>query len=98
MSTPTESFPSLIIRPDELVPLGAFAEAQAVYLHPDPAATVELTRLLERHQVGIVAHFLELGVHVIHLEGNVPPAGKAVAILLGSGNWAVFSRAENLQH
>lgn len=29
-------FPSLIIRADELQPLGAFAEAQAEYLKPQP--------------------------------------------------------------
>ena len=31
-------FPSLIIRADELVPQGSFAEAQAEYLSPDPSA------------------------------------------------------------
>lgn len=51
------SFPSLIIRADELEPLGAFAEAQAEYLTPDPATVAELEQLVRRHQAGIVAHF-----------------------------------------
>ncbi|MBW2523471.1 MAG: quinolinate synthase NadA [Deltaproteobacteria bacterium] len=57
MTPPSEQFPSLIIRPDELEPQGAFAEAQAAYLTPDPAVTQELTELLRRNQIGVVAHF-----------------------------------------
>ena len=52
-----DPFPSLIIRPDSLAAQGSFAEAQAEFLQPDPASVDELTRLLESHNVGVVAHF-----------------------------------------
>ena len=51
------SFPSLIIRADGLEPRGAFAEAQAEFLSPDPADVERLSSLLEKHRVGVVAHF-----------------------------------------
>src|SRR5262245_52827616 len=51
------TFPSLIIRGRELVPRGSFAEAQAVFLHPDRAMVGALDALLERKNVGVVAHF-----------------------------------------
>ncbi|MBM4375384.1 MAG: quinolinate synthase NadA [Deltaproteobacteria bacterium] len=51
------AFPSLTIRADALVPHGAFAEAQAAFLAPDPATVAELDALLERLGVGVVAHF-----------------------------------------
>ena len=54
MSAP---FPSLIIRADELAPMGAFAEAQAEYLSPDSGAIAQLEALLRRHKAGVVAHF-----------------------------------------
>jgi quinolinate synthase len=50
-------FPSLLIRAQELVPQGAFAEAQAEYLRPDPAVVSELDALLRERNAGIVAHF-----------------------------------------
>lgn len=51
------SFPSLIIRADELEPLGAFAEAQAEYLAPDRGTVADLDALLRAHDAGVVAHF-----------------------------------------
>ena len=50
-------FPSLLIRRDELVPQGPFAEAQAEFLDPDTATIAELSALLRTHNVGVVAHF-----------------------------------------
>lgn len=50
-------FPSLVIHPDHLVPRGTFAEQQARFLQPDPRRTEQLDALLERHRVGILAHF-----------------------------------------
>ena len=51
------SFPSLRIREDRLEAEGAFAEAQADYLRPDPAAVAALDALLSDKKVGVVAHF-----------------------------------------
>lgn len=51
------SFPSLTVRAADLVPRGAFAEAQAAWLHPDPAAVAAVRAACERHAIGIVAHF-----------------------------------------
>jgi quinolinate synthase len=51
------SFPSLTIRADSLVPRGAFAEAQAAWLRPDPAAVDAVRTACEQGAVGIVAHF-----------------------------------------
>ncbi len=50
-------FPSLVITKDALVPRGAFAEAQAEFLSPDPAAVTRLRALLEDKNAGVVAHF-----------------------------------------
>jgi quinolinate synthase len=57
-STPSSApFPSLVIRADGFAPQGAFAEAQAIYLQPDPAAVARLDAGLRRHELGVVAHF-----------------------------------------
>jgi len=50
-------FPSLRITADELIPAGAFAEAQAAFLEPDPDLVVRLTSLLREKNAGVVAHF-----------------------------------------
>jgi len=50
-------FPSLKITADALVPKGAFAEAQAAFLKPDPDLVAELTSLLRGKNAGVVAHF-----------------------------------------
>jgi quinolinate synthase len=54
---PSASFPSLIVRPDRFESQGAFAEAQAAFLDPDPNEVRELSRLLREKNVGVVAHF-----------------------------------------
>ena len=36
---------------------GAFAEAQALYLHPEQSAVQELAAQLEASKMGVVAHF-----------------------------------------
>jgi quinolinate synthase len=51
------AFPTLTVRAQELVPRGAFAEAQASYLNPDPAVVDDLRRHCVEKRVGIVAHF-----------------------------------------
>ena len=50
-------FPSLKITSNDLVPKGAFAEAQAAFLRPDPELVMELTTLLREKNAGVVAHF-----------------------------------------
>jgi len=51
------TFPSLVIRKEELRAEGTFAEAQAEFLTPDPDVVARLDRLLEAGKVGVVAHF-----------------------------------------
>src|SRR5690606_316803 len=53
----SEPFPSLVITEDGFVPQGAFAEAQAAYLSPDPSVLAELDPLLAEKKIGVVAHF-----------------------------------------
>lgn len=50
-------FPSLLLRHEGVSAQGAFAEAQATFLDPDPATVQRLRALLEASQAGIVAHF-----------------------------------------
>ncbi len=50
-------FPSLRITADALIPQGAFAEAQAAFLKPDPELVMQLTTLLRDKNAGVVAHF-----------------------------------------
>ena len=50
-------FPSLRITADALVPEGAFAEAQAAFLRPDPELVTQVTSLLRDKNAGVVAHF-----------------------------------------
>ncbi|UCH30590.1 MAG: quinolinate synthase NadA [Myxococcales bacterium] len=50
-------FPSLRITADSLIPKGAFAEAQAAFLKPDPELVTQLTTLLREKNAGVVAHF-----------------------------------------
>jgi quinolinate synthase len=51
------AFPSLRIRAEGFEPHGSFAQAQAMYLEPDPAAVLTLDAGLRRHELGVVAHF-----------------------------------------
>ena len=50
-------FPSLRITADDLIPEGAFAEAQAAFLRPDRTLVDQLTKLLREKNAGVVAHF-----------------------------------------
>jgi quinolinate synthase len=50
-------FPSLRITADALIPRGAFAEAQAAFLRPNPGLVVQLNTLLREKNAGVVAHF-----------------------------------------
>ncbi|HKP64585.1 MAG TPA: quinolinate synthase NadA [Polyangiales bacterium] len=50
-------FPSLLIRADGFAAQGAFAQAQAEYLDPDPQLVAALKASLARAQLGVVAHF-----------------------------------------
>jgi quinolinate synthase len=51
------SFPSLLIRADGFAAQGAFAQAQAEYLEPDPQLVAALRESLARARLGVVAHF-----------------------------------------
>ncbi|MEQ1502646.1 MAG: quinolinate synthase NadA [Myxococcota bacterium] len=51
------TFPSLTVGAERLVPRGAFAEAQAAFLHPDPADVRALVDRCAATSTGIVAHF-----------------------------------------
>ena len=53
----SQPFPSLLLRADGVAAQGAFAEAQAAFLDPDPATVARLRALLESGEVGVVAHF-----------------------------------------
>jgi len=50
-------FPTLRITADAFVPEGAFAEAQAAFLEPDPRTVAELDAILAEKSIGVVAHF-----------------------------------------
>jgi len=52
-----EEFPSLLIKRDSIEASGAFAEATATYLDPDPTNVQDLANLMEKTQTGIVAHY-----------------------------------------
>jgi quinolinate synthase len=53
----SQPFPSLLLRADGVAAQGAFAEAQAAFLDPDPETVARLRALLESGEVGVVAHF-----------------------------------------
>jgi quinolinate synthase len=82
------SFPSLVIAKDALVPNGAFAEAQAAFLRPDPRTVAELDALVRARNVGIVAHFYmdpelqgvlaRLSWPFVHVSDSLLMADKAV--------------------
>lgn len=57
LTTALPTFPSLLISADGLVPQGAFAEAQALFLHPEQERVAELASVLAAHKMGVVAHF-----------------------------------------
>jgi quinolinate synthase len=58
LSSPARNrFPSLRIGADGFSAQGAFAEAQAEFLEPDPDIVATLGQALRRGQLGVVAHF-----------------------------------------
>ncbi len=81
-------FPSLVITKSTLEPIGAFAEAQASYLSPDPRTVSELQALVRARHVGIVAHFYmdpelqgvlsRLDWPFVHISDSLLMADKAV--------------------
>ena len=91
-----DSFPSLVIRADALQPRGAFAEAQARFLNPDPARVARLASLLREKNIGVVAHFYmdpELqGVLAacdwpnIHIADSLEMAGRSVEMVQAGVN------------
>ena len=57
-SSSLSPFPSLVVGArGRLEPRGAFAEAQARFLKPDPLVVRELAKALRDKKVGVVAHF-----------------------------------------
>merc|ERR1711977_398824 len=52
-----QDFPSLLITKDDLVPQGAYAEAQATYLKPNQETVHSLVQSLQKTKSGVVAHF-----------------------------------------
>ncbi len=91
-----DSFPSLLIRADALETRGAFAEAQARYLNPDPERVGRLAGLLREKNIGVVAHFYmdpELqGVLAacdwphIHIADSLEMAGRSVEMVQAGVN------------
>lgn len=51
------TFPSLVIKADGASAQGAYAEAQAAFLTPDPTTVSKLVHLLSTKKIGVVAHF-----------------------------------------
>ena len=81
-------FPSLVISRNSLEPKGPFAEAQAVFLRPDPRTVSELDALVRARHVGLVAHFYmdpelqgvlsRLSWPFVHVSDSLLMADKAV--------------------
>lgn len=53
----SSAFPSLVVRATGYEARGAFAEAQAMFLEPDPEVVRTLREKLDAAQAGVVAHF-----------------------------------------
>ena len=85
-----QPFPSLLLRADGVAAQGAFAEAQAAFLDPDPATVARLRALLQAGEVGVVAHFYMdaelqgalLATHWsrLHVSDSLVMADRAVAM------------------
>ncbi len=83
-------FPSLVIRANGYAAQGAFAEAQAEYLDPDPDLVARLEGLLRSRNAGVVAHFymdaeLQGALYAcdwphIHISDSLVMADRAVAM------------------
>ena len=83
-------FPSLLLRHDGVSAQGAFAEAQAAFLDPDPATVQRLRSLLAASDAGVVAHFymdaelqgalLATKWQRLHISDSLVMADRAVAM------------------
>lgn len=90
--TISQPFPSLILgAQNSVTPLGSFAEAQAMFLQPDPSAVQELAALLERSNTGIVAHYyMDVELQgVLQAVGRLLPGRVGIADSLKMGDMAV---------
>ena len=60
-------FPSISISANSITPQGPFAEVQAQFLRPDSESVSELSKLVSRKEMGIVAHFVSalLAMHLM---------------------------------
>src|SRR5512133_1335891 len=86
--TPTRPFPSLRISSHDIEAQGAFAEAQAAFLEPDPTTGARLRAIAAEKGVGIVAHYYmdpELqgvlatsGLQHVHISDSLVMADRAV--------------------
>lgn len=86
--TPSRPFPSLLVSGHHIEAQGAFAEAQAAFLEPDPATGARLRAVTEEKGVGIVAHYYmdpELqgilaasGLRHVHISDSLVMADRAV--------------------
>ena len=86
----SQPFPSLLLRADGVAAQGAFAEAQAAFLDPDPDTVARLQTLLRAGEVGVVAHFymdaelqgalLATGWPRLHISDSLVMADRAVAM------------------
>jgi quinolinate synthase len=87
----TQPFPSLVISHRDIVPVGSFAESQAVYLQPDESAVTELVELLEATRSGIVAHYyMDAELQgVLQSVGKKLPGRVGIADSLKMGDMAV---------
>jgi len=88
----SQPFPSLILGANNsVVPVGSFAEAQAVYLQPDPGAVQELADLLEKSNAGIVAHYyMDVELQgVLQAVSKLLPGRVGIADSLKMGDMAV---------
>ncbi|CAM9230987.1 unnamed protein product [Chrysoparadoxa australica] len=51
------AFPSLVVTASSITAKGPFAETQATYMNPDDSTVNQLDELLEKGNMGVVAHF-----------------------------------------
>ena len=86
----SQPFPSLLLRAAGVSAQGAFAEAQAAFLDPDPATVARLRSLLRASDAGVVAHFymdaelqgalMATGWSRLHISDSLVMADRAVTM------------------
>lgn len=84
----SQPFPSLLLRRAGVSAQGAFAEAQAAFLDPDPDTVARLRALLQASDAGVVAHFymdaelqgalMATGWSRLHISDSLVMADRAV--------------------